>query len=564
MKSCFLIILVLAFGRFPLARCGEGLLCGLCHIVHDIASAFLHSDLYIYLARVQHMRKCEHRKDICERLFDRNDVVTSINYIKRFNATIVCSKLGMCKHPKIVVEDIEEYKRNLLSDKPPRQYPTPTNATAPLKFVLFTDPHIDPNYTDTKSIHCKSTMCCRDDSFDIQSDDDRPGKWGHIGMCELPYRTADHFVDTVWEKHPDASFMLWLGDNPANVYYAMTREDHRNIIGHVTNKLLVHHNKLGDVYPVIGNHEGLPRDHMEWDENGSNWLLEIIAELWAPWLTPDSRESLRKCGHYTQLHPGTNLRIIALNSLVRGSTNSYIWGNTTDVCGELSWLQRVLDYAEKHDEKALIIEHYPPNDWFSTIQWTLRYNVIVDRYANIIVGQMAGHTHEDSFQVIRSSRPGEIAGVAFENPSLTPSYFVLPSYRVYLMDPENYMLLDYEQYRFNMSKANREDKPEWYLSYKFKEYYGVDNMEDRTFNEIANKVRVDDETYKKYAEKLYADGPRSEYMKNNVQFKHMVYCWLSCADYYQSKECSGGYKFWDTFMLEHFLPPWEYAVQQPL
>ena len=148
----------------------------------------------------------------------------------------------------------------------------------------------------------------------------------------------------------------------------MKPKDHADIITHLTNKLLVHYNTIGSVYPVVGNHEGIPRDHMKWEANGTNWLLELTAKLWSPWLTPESQETMRKCGHYSQLHPGTKLRIIALNSFVRGSTNSYIWDNTTDVCGELAWLRNTLELTEKNGEKALIICHFPPYDYFSTIR----------------------------------------------------------------------------------------------------------------------------------------------------------------------------------------------------
>lgn len=69
---------------------------------------------------------------------------------------------------------------------------------------------------------------------------------------------------------------------------------------------------------------------------------------------------MRKYGRYTQLHPNTNLRIIALNVMVQDGLNSYLWSNITDRFGELAWLQETLDYAEKNKEAVIIIGHYSP------------------------------------------------------------------------------------------------------------------------------------------------------------------------------------------------------------
>jgi hypothetical protein len=69
---------------------------------------------------------------------------------------------------------------------------------------------------------------------------------------------------------------------------------------------------------------------------------------------------MRRYGRYTQLHPNTTLRIVAMNSFVQDAMNSYIWDNVTDRLGQLSWLHRVLSEAEKKGESILIISHFPP------------------------------------------------------------------------------------------------------------------------------------------------------------------------------------------------------------
>ncbi|MDR3549180.1 MAG: metallophosphoesterase [Candidatus Pacebacteria bacterium] len=541
------------------------LMCSACLATYNLFEAVFTSDMYVQYEREKQIKECHFTPETCAKFFDHNDVVSVINYVKRYNVT--CYELGICNKPRIVRQPLTQYQKKVLRDRPPRRYESAVEGTGTMKFAVITDIHIDPNYTQTKSTHCSSTVCCRDDSPDVHNDTDRPGKWGVVGDCDLPFRTLHNAVDDIWTYHKDIKFILWLGDNIANVYYTMNPSDHKFIITNMTTKLLEHYNKLGSVYPVFGNHDSLPRDHMQFVPNASHWLRELCADLWAPWLTPESVEGMRECGHFTQVHPGTHLRIVALNSFVRGSTNSYIWSNITDRCGELSWLQRTLEHSEKAGEKVLIIGHFPPREGFSVNRWTARFSVLMERYANIIVGNMAGHTHEDEYELFRSVFDDEYTGVALEQPSLTSSYSVFPSYRIYEMDASNYQMVDYYQYRLNLTIANahEDETPRWTLSYSFRNYYGAKNMEDRTFGWLADKILGKENDciyYKKFAWMMYAEGPNSAHqmMYYDDANRHQVYCWLVSATFERYEDCFGGFSYDDTYDQKVFLPQWEYAV----
>ena len=167
--------------------------------------------------------------------------------------------------------------------------------------------------------------------------------------------------DSIKTENPD--FIVWLGDNPSHEVYAQTADGHKSLLSNLTHSLLKNHKGIGKVYPVVGNHEGLPSDHIDVTKEG-HWMFEFLAELWSPWLTEESQESMRKYGRYVQLHPGTKLRVIGLNSFVQDAMNSYTWRNATDPMGELVWLNEVLKSIEDNKEKALIIGHYPPYNTF--------------------------------------------------------------------------------------------------------------------------------------------------------------------------------------------------------
>lgn len=97
----------------------------------------------------------------------------------------------------------------------------------------------------------------------------------------------ESFVDDLTAKHSDARFILWLGDNPDNGYYDIGKERHRWIFGNATKKLMEKHPHLGDVYPVVGNHEGLPIDNMNMDDGQEHWPIDYLADLWSPWFTAE-------------------------------------------------------------------------------------------------------------------------------------------------------------------------------------------------------------------------------------------------------------------------------------
>jgi len=96
-----------------------------------------------------------------------------------------------------------------------------------------------------------------------------------------------NFVDDVWNEHKDTKFIVWLGDSPGHDLYAQTKESHEKVLTILTNKFLEHYNQIGSLYPILGNHEGLPCDDIDVHGESPNWLYEFSANLWRPWLTPD-------------------------------------------------------------------------------------------------------------------------------------------------------------------------------------------------------------------------------------------------------------------------------------
>ena len=70
------------------------------------------------------------------------------NLLRRFSGDILCPEYGFCSNPKILPDDFEKFKKEILKDKPPRIYPDVLNSSTPnIKFAVITDMHVDMGYS---------------------------------------------------------------------------------------------------------------------------------------------------------------------------------------------------------------------------------------------------------------------------------------------------------------------------------------------------------------------------------------------------------------------------------
>ena len=108
----------------------------------------------------------------------------------------------------------------------------------------------------------------------------------HEGMyCDTPLITVD---DLIMRELPGQSpdIIFWLGDNSPHNIWAETKEDHLDMSKHISKQLKDKFPNLGQVYPVVGNHEALPTDEFDVYSQQDNWILQDLANMWKQWLTP--------------------------------------------------------------------------------------------------------------------------------------------------------------------------------------------------------------------------------------------------------------------------------------
>ena len=227
--------------------------------------------------------------------------------------------------------------------------------------------------------------------------------------------------------------------------------------------------------------------------------------------------------------------------------------------------------AEQNGEVVYILNHFSINTYFLIdrkcflilIEWGYRYRILIDRYTNILRGIFSGHTHEDSFQIIRSKGSNDIASVIHILPALTTYPQENPSFRLYTADRKTSTILDYTQYRLYLNKIEPNKEPIWEVAYSFKDFFKLPTMD---FLAAVEKLKVDRELFNRYVRNFWGEGPRGdELLENYKSAFNFIMCRLLCSDLFEYLDCVGSdygnseFAFGYGFLARFLNLQWEYA-----
>ena len=429
-------------------------------------------------------------------------------FLRLTNADNFCHTLGFCPEGE-ECEDTYDYAIRLLKDKPNKKR-EPIDTTAPtLRMLQLTDTHYDPQYIEGASVYCDQSVCCHEPASNYSRI--KSGKFGSYIHCDTSLNTLKSFAQAAKELEPD--FIIWTGDNPEhNNAYNSSQEDVYYTTQTIKDTIEEAFGHNITVYPVIGNHEVYPNDLWK---PGNYKIFEELAEIYKDFFFEEQAyESFAKYGYYTELHNGTNLRIVALNCLYCDAVNNHLLSTThEDAKAEFIWLEKVLREAEKNNEYVYILDHFPINGDFTLYECSKRLRALFDRFEYTIRGYFSGHTHkEDISPVRRYFEPRPIINVNFIAPSLSTNDGGNPSFRIYTIDSNTKNVIDYEQYRMNLTESNEKGEGIWYLSHKATELFNVTDL-----TEIEKMTQIDVEG--EYIMKRYADSATEKQMHDKKEIK---------------------------------------------
>jgi len=102
---------------------------------------------------------------------------------------------------------------------------------------------------------------------------------------------------------------------------------------------------------------------------------------------------------------------------------------------------------------------------------------LFDRFDYIIRGFFSGHIHTDDIAPVRTYfEPRPIININYIAPPLGTYPGRNPSFRQFIIDSNTKNLIDYEQYRLNLTDANERRVADWFIAYKATELFNVTDL----------------------------------------------------------------------------------------
>jgi sphingomyelin phosphodiesterase len=462
------------------------------------------------------------------------DVLFDALYNKLYDSYYICERTFMC--PKISQQDhVKDYAKDVLKDKPIKDKPTPTKKST-YTVMHFTDPHIDLDYEIGSNAFCDQPLCCRSNSGTPIDSSHTAQYWGTLAGCDIPERTFQQFLQYVANNF-DVDMILWTGDNVSHDIWQQNAETQAVNTYDATQDLIKYFPNT-HIYPMFGNHEPYPADEFDFTGNATDWLKESLSSMWKGWLDEEALEVFRENSYYSMVNPEHNVKVIALNTIACDNNDFYLINDPTDPSHQLQWLRKELYDAETKEQGVFIIGHIPPGSFNCDSTWSARYRALVDRFTHVIKGQFFGHSHKDQFEVVRSYADNSPVGAIYIAPSMTTFTGHHPSFRIFEIDSETNIPVNYYQYRLDLDKWNKNTigPIEWDLAYNFIEEYGVKDMSFESVDQVADKIKSDEKIAQIYAGNLDSTGESGPITKKQLQH---LYCEAKYSVSMDALQCLG-------------------------
>ncbi|CAG2164373.1 unnamed protein product [Oppiella nova] len=370
------------------------------------------------------------------------------------------------------------------------------------KVLHLSDLHIDPYYTTGADSDCGEPLCCRPTSAKGKG---RAGFWGDYNACDSPKYTIEKlmaYINTTIAD--DYEYIIWTGDITAHDVWNTTRETIVNGSRSLTSLITKYISNGKLVFPVVGNHEGLPVNQFPPPEIqgplSNAWLYRELLAQWSQWIPNGYHQTFLRYGYYAN-NVSKLLKVVVLNTNACARINFWLMLNPNDPGGQLQWLVRELLESQRSGQSVHIIGHIPPDNTQCISQWVHNYLQIVDKYSQTIKGQFFGHTHFDEFRVLYSpSNQSVPISVAYLAPSVTPYESVNPAFRLYSIDSAG-TILDHQNYYLNLTDANLHPDnltPQYIIGYTAKQAYNMSSLAPADWHQLYDSMKSDDQLFESY------------------------------------------------------------------
>uniref|UniRef100_A0A6P7FLT4 Sphingomyelin phosphodiesterase 1-like n=1 Tax=Diabrotica virgifera virgifera TaxID=50390 RepID=A0A6P7FLT4_DIAVI len=489
--------------------------CGLCKLLIKKVQLFglRISKVAEFICRIYVLFTTLTFNGFCKQIIDLNLPVLEyvVNNSQILDPELACTILLQtkeCYYPKPALSWVTVLPET--TPKYPNNSRDPTKK--PLKILHLTDPHISLDYEYKGVVNCGFPVCCKK-GLGNKIKGQNAGYWGEYD-CDIPPWLYGNTLQHIKHTHKDLDYIYFTGD-------IIDHEVWNSSVQSNTVRINLAYKALKDtftipVYPIIGNHESTPLNLYAPDKEeivakglSTNWLYDLMAKLWSPWLPESALKTVRRQGYYAY-SVNDKLKIIGLNNNVCYNFNWWLLLETEYLNEQLQFLIQELEESEQKGQFVHILGHVSVGNQECIEPWEKSYNEIVRRYAHIIKGQFVGHTHTDELKIFYDKHNKPI-NMAFNGASLTPYVKYNPNYKVMTVDPLNFDILEIETYYFNLTEANlRPDtSPAWKKLYSMKKDYNLPDLSPTSFDVLADKLFNDTNLAKLYFEYYVRRGDPS-------------------------------------------------------
>ncbi|KII87716.1 hypothetical protein PLICRDRAFT_176496 [Plicaturopsis crispa FD-325 SS-3] len=392
-------------------------------------------------------------------------------------ATKFCDAVfGLCQAPAVAAFSVPLPARSTPA------LPLPTSVgREPFQVIHFSDVHIDREYTPNSEANCTKPICCRDFADQANETTTEPAGPNGNAKCDSPVTLADSMLEAAQRFGAGARFTIFTGDVVEGAVWLVNKTE-------VTGDLQDFNSEMASelsapVYPVIGNHDTAPVNSFPRNTTSttidSQWVFDTQSADWTQWIgsVPSSQVD-HTSGSYSIVPPGTNLRILSVNTQYWYKQNFWLYDSDDfqpDPNGILAFMVQELQAAEDAGQRAWIIGHMPLGKNDALHDQSNYYNQVIQRYNATIAGQFFGHSHKDQFEIAYSDYGDQSAetadGMAWIAPALTPTSGN-PAFKIYDVDPDTYEIMDARVYMTNVSSPTFQTTPTWELYYSARSTYG--------------------------------------------------------------------------------------------
>ncbi|KAK7054337.1 hypothetical protein VNI00_003531 [Paramarasmius palmivorus] len=336
---------------------------------------------------------------------------------------------------------------------PPPQEPTRRNTCLrkrrePFQIVHISDVHIDREYTVGSEANCTKPLCCRNFA-DQNGLVTIPAPPFGDATCDTPIPLADSMLEAI--NAIDPKFVIFTGDIVEGATWLVNETSVTRDLESFNAQLL---DKIqSPVYPALGNHDSAPVNAFarstSMTANDSQWVFDIQSLGWVQWIGDEASQQVKHdSGSYSSLVPGTNLRILAINTQYWYKQNFWLYDSDEfqpDPNGVLAFIAEQLEVAEQAGQKVWVTGHIPLGKEDNMEDQSNYYDQILQRFKDTIAGHFFGHSHKDEFFIAYSDYSNQTADNAVSSVSVAPALTPTsgnPAFKLYDVDPDTFGLMD--------------------------------------------------------------------------------------------------------------------------